>query len=421
MKGFPIFACITFCSFCAFSQAQFEQGYFVKSNGVRVDCLIRNSDKINNPTAIEYRLPGFDEIRAATIEEINEFGIANTPERYQRFEVSVDKSSSDRKNLSRTASPSFQQKVVFLRVLLEGKASLYAYFSNGTGKFFFRIEGEDFPPQPLVYKEYLYDGTLRENVSFRQELWNKLKCEELTHDYFLRTPYTEKALVRVFSRYNGCIGAQTKIYSSTGQKGSFGLSIRAGINVASLRLEQKKIFNYTNIFPASISPLISVEAEYPFLSNHKWSIIFAPAYQRFMTSGEATLYNGNQVPSNPNGFGAERTSLGIDYSLITAPLGIRRYVYLTANSTFFLNAALAWNFILNEDNAFDPSAFYQDPAFDQDLKGINPAVALGAGYRFKGTLGVEIAYDINRTTMDNANWRTSFVNSWSLVLTYKFY
>ena len=55
--------------------------------------------------------------------------------------------------------------------------------------------------EPLVYKKY--------RVSYNQfvceqQIWNNLKCKNITREYLQKLKYSQYALTKVFLKYNAC-------------------------------------------------------------------------------------------------------------------------------------------------------------------------------------------------------------------------
>ncbi len=105
------------------SQISFEQGYYITNSGQKVGCLIKNVDWKDNPREFYYQLSAEGEKNKATIEDVKEFGIENTC-KFVRHLVKVDRSSDNLSDLSSTSEPVFTEEVLFLKLLVEGKASL---------------------------------------------------------------------------------------------------------------------------------------------------------------------------------------------------------------------------------------------------------------------------------------------------------
>ncbi|MDP4679347.1 MAG: hypothetical protein NWS46_03170, partial [Cyclobacteriaceae bacterium] len=122
-------------SLSGFSQITFESGYFITKDEKRVTGFIKNIDWRNSPKKLKFK-PSLDsQIQIINIETISEFGFSNT-DQYKKYRVKIDRSNNNASNLSSERAPDLHEEFLFLKVLIEGKASLYSYESNGLSRFF---------------------------------------------------------------------------------------------------------------------------------------------------------------------------------------------------------------------------------------------------------------------------------------------
>ena len=126
-------------SFNVFSQISFEKGYFITNTEQRIECLIKNLDWRSNPTNFEYKLSDNDEIINNNIKSVKEFGIYNNL-KYISYNVKIDKSNENINNLNYERNPVYNEELLFLKVLVEGKSNLYFYENGNLQKFFYNID-----------------------------------------------------------------------------------------------------------------------------------------------------------------------------------------------------------------------------------------------------------------------------------------
>jgi hypothetical protein len=130
MKSFAPLLLLIVGSFTTYSQIDFEKGYHIDNNGNRVEGLIKNVDWDNNPLDFLFQHVGDAEPRRVTIEQSAEFGISNVS-RFVRATVDIDRSSEKVSELSAVRAPQFNKEQIFLKTLVQGKASLYEYVGGG--------------------------------------------------------------------------------------------------------------------------------------------------------------------------------------------------------------------------------------------------------------------------------------------------
>ena len=68
------------------AQAKFEKGYFIKNNGDKVECLIKNKGWVNTPQIFEYRISNSSLTQTGLIKNIKEFGFKDIA-KFKRFET----------------------------------------------------------------------------------------------------------------------------------------------------------------------------------------------------------------------------------------------------------------------------------------------------------------------------------------------
>jgi hypothetical protein len=108
----------------SYGQVKFEKGYFINNENQRIDCYIKNYDRERTPAEIEYRLSEKGVSAKHTIDSIKEFGITGGSI-FIRAAIKIDRSSNEITSLSKQRNPLWSDEQLFLKVLTEGKATLY--------------------------------------------------------------------------------------------------------------------------------------------------------------------------------------------------------------------------------------------------------------------------------------------------------
>jgi hypothetical protein len=411
-------------TFSVSAQGNFEMGYFIDNEGKRTDCLIRNYDRKVNPFQIEYKLTTDGAVEIGGLSQIKEFEIFNTIHKYQRFTVNIDRSSNDVDNLSSSREPDFKEETLFLRVLVEGRATLYTYFERGgLNRNFFKMD--DSEVEQLVYKRYSNAGQLGENESYKHQLRYYLTCASISGNDFDDLYYQQKHLVSLFNKFNECSGGNYIDYTSRKKKGNFGLAVTGGANISALETTQKvhttggKIYkSYTH--DMTVSPLVSLEAEYNFtFNNGKWYAFIEPTFQQFKYKSDFSytmrLQGGYEFIS--------KGTLSVNYDHIAIPLGIKYAAISTENSSVTIHAAGVFNFLLNNSNTYDGTLGFnmgQGLDFRKEKHFQIPSAILGVGYKYK-KFSLEADYHLNKTAVAADYWEIKFVNSVSLMLGYSLF
>lgn len=385
-----------FTILCAesYSQIIFENGYFIDESNNKNECLIKNVDWKNNPTEFEYKFSQNDTVHKATFKTVKEFGIYNVS-KYIRAKTNIDKSSEQIDKMSSERNPNFQEELLFLKVLIEGKASLFLYIDGNLTRFFYKLNDSEI--QQLVYKRYLIDDKILENNSFKQELFLKLKCEEIVLNDIKNLRYSNRDLEKLFIKYNKCTGSDYINYKTKQNKDLFNLTFRPSLNYSSLEI-QNSVSGFNDIdFRNKLGIRFGIEAEFilPFNKN-KWGIIVEPTYQYFKSeqSKETGNVSGGILVSR------------IDYKSIELPVGVRYYFCLNDKSKLFTNISYVFDFSNNSSIKF----LRNDDSMISELEiKSRRNLALGIGYKYKNRYSMEIRYNTNREILsDYVYWSSNY-------------
>jgi hypothetical protein len=384
------------CAFTASSQILFEKGYYVDNAGLKSEGLIKNIDWKNNPNEFEFKKTETEESKLITLKDAQEFGVIEKV-KFLRFKVNIDRSSNITNEISNLKAPKFKEETLYLKTVIEGKATLYSFEDNNLTRFF--IATDSLPVEQLVYKKYLIEsGKMGYNLMFRQQLLNNLKCDAITMRDIEKAEYFTKDLAEIFVKYNQCVTTETftDFNALNNDRKSYTISLRAGIGQA--RFELGNSLNGFNNEFNKINYRVGVEFEYflPFNKN-KWAIISEPSYQVFNGEGQGSI-----------------SSNKVDFSSFDLGLGVRHYIFLPDNSKFFINASFNYGFITKGDIRFGSnySSFL-------DVTG-NGNLAAGIGYK-RNKMSIELLHSFNRSLLSNyVFWGANF-NATSIVFGYSIF
>ncbi len=318
-----------------YGQKSYVQGYFVTNNGEKTECFIENKDWESSPKEIFYKLTDDSKPLKIFIDSISLFEIPGY-DKYICKHVQIDKSSEDISNLSPAKNPVWQTEKLALKVLAEGKASLYMYSNPDITRFFYAAN--DSAIRQLVYKSYQVtnaNGTsfVATNNNFRQQLF--VEVNNPTYKYDLsKLNYEEKELKTYFEQYNAQFETtNASPIKAKVKRDSFKAAVMVGINHsrASYPINSQESGSI-------ISPMFGVELEYtlPFFNN-KWSFIVQPVYnlkisekQQSQSANSEYYYHGIDIP------------LGVRYRYsVNNKLKINATSYLT-------NRMLSWSNISDD-------------------------------------------------------------------------
>ncbi|MEQ8364285.1 MAG: outer membrane beta-barrel protein [Cyclobacteriaceae bacterium] len=383
-----------------YSQIDFEPGYYIDNNDQRVECLIKNIDWKSNPSEFEYRMEGIGEPRTMGIATIKEFGVTNTIHKYYRFTVGIDRSTEVTSGLSIDRTITVTEEQLFLRPLIEGKASLYVYEDKGIIKYFYKVDDEAI--EQLLYKKYKTDGNkIGEVNKFREQIWNNLKCESISMAAVENIVYKKQSLVKLFSRYNECQNSEFVTNEVKGDRNFFNLMIRPGLDKSSLSMANSASNTRDTDFESKSALRFGLEFEFllPFNKN-KWAILVEPTYHSFK--------NEQKVPGIDNNFTYDVT---VDYTSIEIPIGIRHYFYIDKRSKVFLNLSYMVDLSMGSNIDFKVG---DNLANSYEIKSSGSSV-FGGGYNYNNKFNIELRYS-SRDILNSYGFWSSEYSTLSLIL-----
>lgn len=214
---------LTFLVFFAFTiinlnaQIRFENGYYIDNNEQKIEGLIEDKGWIKPPEEIRYKSSENAEVKTLDAEEISEFSI-NEGTKYIAQTAKIDTSYfKGVRILDESAEPKYEEKRRFLKVLVEGQASLLEYFNGNYTQYYLKVKNSK--NIPLIYKRYrpkrykspsgeYVNWKIFENKTYQRQLYNKLQCNNLTQKDFERLDYKKKVYPKYF---RSTISAQINI------------------------------------------------------------------------------------------------------------------------------------------------------------------------------------------------------------------
>ncbi len=403
MKLKLLFATIILSTISAISQTNFEPGYIIQTDGTKINCLIKNEDWKGSPTTFIYKLEENGVLKLGHTNEVSAFGSAESF-KYVKATVQVDQSSDNVNNLSDVRTPIMKEQTLFLKTLVEGKASLYYTQVEGVSRYFYSLENGTI--EQLINKRFLATPTqIGKNERYKQQLALALTCNNLSEKNFEALQYKTKSLVNIITKYNTCENSEVVVFNKNKQKGKFNLSIRPGVTFSSLSL-QRYGDDEVN-FDTNTGIRIGLEAEYilPF-NNGKWSIFIEPTYRNYKT--EKNVLYKEWVTTQ------KYTLVSVEYNSIELPMGGRHYMFLNQNAAIFVDAAVIMDVSTLDSNMNSSISSRYDLNISADA-----ALAFGVGFKFKNKYSLEARYHSPRQLLNYDNFNSAY-NSFAIIAGYNF-
>lgn len=300
----------------SFGQIKYEKGYLIKTNHSRIECLIKNMDAKNNPKQFSYKLDESGESMTGTLDSVIEFGIYNYA-KFINIEVDYDHSSNITISLTNNMDPVWVKENLFLKVIVEGKVSLYSYNSPYGERYFYSVNNETI--KQLIYKRYKDGPVISENNSYKDQLIEELNFKNCNANERIKSlKYTLDDLKEYFKSLNSCLGSEYIENKTIEKRNSFNLKFAPGLNCSTLSFSNDDRIT-EDFSKTKVNLRLGLEAEMvlPF-NNGKLAIVIEPTWESCELNEEDGAFK-------------------IKYSYIEFPIGMRYYFYLNPNSKLYLN------------------------------------------------------------------------------------
>lgn len=327
MKNFLVVVLLLTVSGIVSAQENYQKGYYIDQADEKIEGWINNQQWRYSPQKILFKSSENAAPRELTPDIAKVVHIEGQA-RYLGGSVMIDYSSDDLRKITHFKEARLERKSLFLRTLIEGKASLYEYSMEGLRRYFYSTG--DQPVEQLIYKAYQEGNVVRYNKTFKTELWDQLKCGAIKIDQIQDLEYNEKDLKAFFISYNRCQNAEFQNFSAPQTKSEFNIWIRPGVQSSKVELLEVSggATNRSYNLSANTSLRIGALIEYtlPFRRG-KLSVVAEPTFQS--ASITETVDFGS--------ISGERL-VEVDYSSIVFPIGLRYYALNSGKSRLSLSA-----------------------------------------------------------------------------------
>ena len=412
MKNFLSTIALLFCVLVS-AQSDFKKGYYINNEGVKTEGYIKYSNfkAINDAsfTSLEFKKDVDQEVIKIEKFNITAFGCGKEV-KYQKLTALIDDVSFFR-DYGIEKNFSLKEKTVFLNVLVEGNATLYSY-DNGQGvKYLWKMAGDEGKAKQLLYKRYNKSNlNLTDNNTFREQLFNHVKCPNQTFSDFLKIKYEKDELVSLFKNYNRCTDSPFVIYKEDEEDAlKFNFSLLAGYNIGSYRvdnIQQPTVPETFGMFN------IGVEGE----------LLFASKKGGLFTSIEFKKAKGSTEQTGRISEFAEplRQVYDLDASFLDIVFGGRFYKKVNSSISLFAGGGVGLNLGSGTVTSYQASASFPEL---EKLKTTNldggTFFMFQLGCKFSKHYGIDLNYESPKNVLNNIK-EVSLVQEFGLNLRYTF-
>lgn len=215
-----------FISIVCISQSNFIAGYVIGYDNQRVDCKIESFNTQFSPTSIKYIPINSDSILEGNVNTIKEFGIDGVS-KFITATLKLDMTSRFINSMPKSFYDNMKETTVFLKIIVEGKATLYEYSNENNFVFAYTLDGNE--PKQLVYKRYLDESknVIVERRIYQQEINNYLKLQNQSVDDINRIQYDLDQLITQFEKFNmeNSLAPTSKYIKDKGVKSQINISL----------------------------------------------------------------------------------------------------------------------------------------------------------------------------------------------------
>jgi hypothetical protein len=147
---------ILLISILSYSQKSFVKGYYIDQSYNKKEGFIQDTNPYNNPEKIQFKTLLEEKPIEISIDDIREFKV-NENYKYVKYIVDYDYDQVVNNNEIKIygKEPNLKQKIVLLKVLVEGKVSLYKAIIDDE-IFFYVKNSNDEKPKLLIHRKYNY-------------------------------------------------------------------------------------------------------------------------------------------------------------------------------------------------------------------------------------------------------------------------
>lgn len=390
MRIFSLLA-VLFITMQTFSQD--IKGYYITDSGQKVEGYFDTTD-FNDISLLKFKTSRNSNYSNFSVDGIKEYGINDNEFKFEKHTVQIDISDNG-KNLSAQKNPEMKTETLFLNVIVEGDATLYSYTKDYKTKFFFTTKNRVGEPEQFIYKKYQSEEGVAENVSFRQQLFNTVRCSDQMIVDFFEVRYDKKELADIFKNYNNCTDSKyTYYYNGFRKKREIRYTVFAGIHKMNFGISEG--FPPVNGRDVSTSYDFGFEAAYV-LPSEKFELFAQVAYQSI---------SGENVDAYDQGYNILTSTYKVDGAAINVFFGPRVNFLINEKNKLFIDASFGMSFPVGlEVSRSARIKAITGPEYDGDSDLFSASTSFcinfGVGYAFNDKFGLSLRYETNRDVLDD--------------------
>ncbi|WP_295334424.1 hypothetical protein [Flavobacterium sp.] len=419
MKYFT-FLIVLIISFNTYAQKKYSPGYYINQSGQKIEGYIEDNLSYDSPERIFFKSSLESSATEVSISDISEFKIDNNF-KFVKYNIAYDQNQVENSNpINRLGKePDLQNKIVLLKVIVEGNANLYQAVMNGCNFYYFKTNTEK-TPQLLIYRKYFYEGRVFENNDFRKLLFERFSTNEKEIKDFYNIKYNKDTLTDFFVKLNkadNSLVTQSVIIEKSANKMQY--KILAGISGFNTSLKYGNDGNIESSSPSFSSPLFGVEVAKSLGKNYRRSEVFGRLFY------QNTKIDVEQESRRSNIY--DRTlQMNADINSLSLNLGYRYAIVKTQKSKLFLESSIGYNYVLSGSSIVindEKRYIASDPTFvtstQIEFLGFKPEIYynVGVGYSLS-KYALHLGYSTSRTYFDDGVTLKGGFTGFNLIFSY---
>lgn len=343
MKNFLILIMLLF-TINGFSQNGYVNGFVVKNNGDTLKGRIYSPGWDVTPKQIRFRQGNAaeEQFSASQIRSFSITGVDN----YISSALAIDNSPVDDNSLLSVDSSILKTDTIFLRVVVNGTASLYYYRGPDQKQHFFI--GKNDAVNELIWHRYKITQNdiqyVKEDKKFIGQLTYYMSdCPEMRNT-FDNLKYSESSLQPIFVSYANCKGS-TNTFIAKQNSISARLGVLAGASISSVTFKGPGFQGIEDVpFKSTVAPVFGVKLDFYLVPKNKnYSLYDDLEFQ-------PVSFTGHGTSSSSGVFFFDNTyKINVDYLFLNTMF---RYYFSQGDLKPFINGGIANAFAVktNEDS-----------------------------------------------------------------------
>ena len=407
-------------AFASFSQNVYTPGYYVDQSNKKNEGFIEDTNPYNNPEGISFKTSETDKATEILIDNIKEFKI-NSNYKYVRYNADYDYDQVVNKSEINIygKEPKLKKKVVLLKVLVEGNATLYKAIIGDCIFFYFKTES-DATPKLLIHRKYNEQNKISENNDFRRQLHDGMKTESMPIAEFLNLNFKEAELVTLFKKANNQNNSLVEQNVNEDKfKNKIYYKVFAGLSMFRAPYTYNTIYDMKPKDVVFTNPMVGFEISNIFGTNSGRSEIFGRIFYQNakITSNYHTSTNG--------GYDIDYT-LESKISSINLTAGYRYAFYKKNKSKVFADGSLGISGVLSGETTIEYLTTYTVPNPPAPVRVIGELddyptslfFNVGVGYAFDNKYAVTLEYSTSKNYLSKYVDFSGGFSNFNLIFTY---